>query len=139
VKERLKKLSKKEKIVLSIFVVFIIAAGIIFFKFFLGRFTTSQVNAQRCTPYGVEVVTQSTTEINIKWKTDENCIGFIKYGLSIEDLSYESVEKGTTSTTLHEIQLTKLQAGFTYYYLIVSDSKEYGVSGLPLSFSTKAF
>lgn len=94
---------------------------------------------ENCIPYNVNILKESTSKVTIKWETSAKCIGLVKYGLSIKEFPYQVISQSSQKSNEHQVSIDKIQPGYNYYYIIVSDNQEYGIDGLPLTFSTVTF
>lgn len=67
------------------------------------------------------------------WETKEDCLGWVKFGVNNDKFPYYGVNNnGQVKTKNHEIRLSGIEKGNTYYFVILSDDKTYGKDGLPL-------
>ncbi len=94
---------------------------------------------EACTPKNYSVIEVSKDSAVISWQTDEECTGFILYGLNKDELGNISVNLGNSSTKHHQVKLESLQSGKSYYYVINSEGKTYGNNGLVMVLTTKEF
>ncbi|MBW3022431.1 fibronectin type III domain-containing protein, partial [Candidatus Woesearchaeota archaeon] len=66
-----------------------------------------------------------TDSAEIKWETNIDAGSLVRYGLSSSNLDKQASVDGKTKT--HNVKLTGLQNGTTYFYNIISDYAEAGV------------
>jgi len=92
-----------------------------------------------CTPNNYSVTEVTTNSATIKWQTDNECTGFIMYGLNKDDLGNISVDLNNSSGKDHQVKLESLQSGKSYYYVINSEGKTYGYNGLVMVLTTEKF
>ncbi|MFH1006892.1 MAG: fibronectin type III domain-containing protein [Candidatus Latescibacterota bacterium] len=64
----------------------------------------------------VHVIALSSTSVTITWETDEPASGFLFYGEEQENYPYEAED--TPAKTQHQVTLTDLTPGVTYYFII---------------------
>jgi len=95
--------------------------------------------ADICTPNNYSVTEVTTNSATIKWQTDNECTGFIMYGLNKDDLGNISVDLNNSSGKDHQVKLESLQSGKSYYYVINSEGKTYGYNGLVMVLTTEKF
>jgi hypothetical protein len=119
-------------IIITVFLLVLIGRDFLFSYF-------DDDSTESCNPYNILVEEVETYKVNISWQTDDKCIGYVKYGLSINDLPYQSISNSSQKGSEHLVKIDKVQPGFNYYYIVVSDNQEYGVNGLPLTFTTLTF
>ncbi len=81
----------------------------------------------------INAVAIDSKSIRISWETDEDATSFVEYG---QDLFFGSVYGEWSSSTDHEVVLTELSSGTSYYYRALS-SDSWGNLGMSdtLSFS----
>lgn len=87
-------------------------------------------------PRDVVVSDLTTSSARITYTTGTNTQGVVEYGVSPTILNLLAPEGG--STTDHEVELTLLSAGTTYYSQISIGGKKYDNAGVPWSFTTKS-
>lgn len=91
-----------------------------------------------CTPYNIEFSEQTSASIVVSWTTKSNCTGLVKYGEQRDNIVFVASEVGDSSAkTDHSVNVDNLKAGVEYYLLIISDGKEYGSNGSPVTVSGK--
>lgn len=68
------------------------------------------------------------------WETKEDCFGWVKFGVNNDNFPYYGVNNnGQVRTKYHEIRLSGVEKGNTYYFVIISGEKTYGKDGLPIN------
>ena len=72
----------------------------------------------------------------ISFATGSKAQGVVEYGLSPTTLNLLAPE--SEASTSHEVELTLLSEGATYYFQISIGGKKYDNAGVPWTFSTKA-
>lgn len=89
-----------------------------------------------CVPYNVFVQRGSKNySVNISWSTKAECIGFVQYGRSRDNLDMVGIDViNTRKSREHNVTLEQLLTTETYYFLINSQEQAYGHSGVPLEF-----
>jgi len=106
----------------------------------LGFENTAEISDTDSTPPVISNVVSTGITNNsatITWDTDESSDSLVKYGTTPE--VYMSEEYNTAEVTSHNISLTGLDAGTTYYYLVRStDSNGNAAESAEYSFSTLA-
>jgi hypothetical protein len=129
-----------EKIFLIITSMTVVATLLLGFALYLriGGFSSNS-NIDGCAPYGIEINSLDTSRVEVIWKTDAKCMGFVKYGSSLDDLSFTATSSEGSSVKEQSAIISNLRAGFKYYLLINSGTKQYGANGLPIPFEIKQF
>ncbi|OGK33901.1 hypothetical protein A3F58_00560 [Candidatus Roizmanbacteria bacterium RIFCSPHIGHO2_12_FULL_37_9b] len=87
-------------------------------------------------PRDVVVSYMTTSSARITYATGTNTQGVVEYGVSPTTLNLLAPEGG--SDTDHEMELTLLSAGTTYYFQISIGGKKFDNAGVPWSFTTKS-
>jgi hypothetical protein len=129
-----------KKIIIFVVSISLCTLLVLTFIYLLNKSNSGQIKPNnKCTPYNIETNSLDSNRIQIKWKTDDLCLGYIKYGASVDAIQNTSVDSISERSRTHSSEISNLSMGFKYYYLISSDGKLYGFNNLPLSFSTKAF
>lgn len=90
-----------------------------------------------CIPYNVFVEKGSSDySVKISWNTRKECLGFIQYGSTRDNLNLVAVDlENKAKSKTHEVTIEKLLTTQYYYFLINSDDKSYGSNGSALDFS----
>ncbi len=86
-------------------------------------------------PRDVVVSDITSTSAKINWTTSAKTQGVVEYGTSPTTLNLVLPE--AESTTDHEVELTLLQSGTSYYLQISIGGKKFDNAGVPWTFSTK--
>lgn len=81
----------------------------------------------------VASITRSTAVIH--WTTDKETLSVIEYGLSPGELTLYAPE--LSAKREHEVELTLLTPGTTYYFQIKNQETVYDNAGVPWTFTTK--
>ncbi len=93
-----------------------------------------------CVPINLQVRDISSTNFRVEWGTSEECLGFVKYGDSIDSVIHLSFnEEMKLATKRHSILVEDLRPSSVYYFVVVSDGTEYGFEGAPVVVNTRAF
>lgn len=71
----------------------------------------------------------------ISWTSDKESMGLVEYGTTPASLLLTTVE--TSATTNHQVTLTQLRGGYTYYYRIKVGEDIFENNGIPYSFKMK--
>ncbi len=92
--------------------------------------------SDQCIPSNVRVYDIQQNSATISWDIKgRQCSSYIKYGFNRESLDrFAAVQtvQGNTRIT----QLTHLDAGEKYYFVVVVNNISFGKEGIPLSFTT---
>lgn len=128
----------------AIFLVFIISLTVttIFLYFFYRDVILANSNSivKSCSPSSVEIQDLGKTSFEVKWKTGNECVGYVKYGESIDSLDYTVTDQDETEKKNdHAIKIEDLDPGTSYYLVFYSDGKSYGYEGSPMLVTTKAY
>ena len=93
-----------------------------------------------CVPFDLQVQDVSALGFVVEWETEENCLGFVKYGDSVDAINLIAFdENGDIAVKKHAIKISDLKASSIYYVMVISEGTEYGLEGTPIIVSTKAF
>lgn len=83
-------------------------------------------------PISITITNVTNNSFTISWKTSEEATGYIFYGSSPEELTYNAYDneapdnlKTRFKTVEHKVTLTNLNPETYYYYKIVSNNKIY--------------
>jgi hypothetical protein len=127
-------MNRKVLILSSVLVVLIIALFLVAFKV-TGSSESQSIG--ECVPYNVVIEKgENEFQASIRWLTKGSCTSFISYGNDRNNLNLIAVESsGEFNSKKHHIVIDKLLTYKTYYFLINSDSQNYGIGGSPLSFT----
>jgi len=87
-------------------------------------------------PRDVVVSEITTNSATISFATGSRAQGVVEYGLSPTTLNLLAPE--SEPSTSHEVELTLLSEGTTYYFQISIGGKKYDNTGVPWTFSTKS-
>lgn len=87
-------------------------------------------------PRDVVVSDITTNSAKISWATGVRNQGVVEYGVTPTALNLLAPE--SESDISHEVELTLLSAGTTYYFQITIGGKKYDNAGVPWTFSTKS-
>ena len=117
----------------STFVVLLVLLFLVAFKVTGSSEVESSIDG--CTPYNV-VIERGENEFQavIKWLTKDTCTSFISYGTDRNNLNLIAVGDDV-NTKKHTVAIDKLLTYKTYYFLINSESQDYGIGGMALSFT----
>jgi hypothetical protein len=93
-----------------------------------------------CVPYNVFVKRGSKNySVDIVWSTRSECIGFVQYGRSRDNLDMVGIDViNTRKSREHSVTMEQLLTTETYYFLINSQEQAYGNGGVPLEFVLEA-
>jgi hypothetical protein len=83
---------------------------------------TTDLNISACTPFGVEL-----EERVVKWKTLDDCVGYVKYGYDANTLDLIAVNEKDSSGFHHEVEISELSS--EAYAVIYSNGVAYGNQG----------
>ena len=72
----------------------------------------------------------------ISWISDKESMGLVEYGTTPASLLLTAVE--SSAVTSHQVTLTQLRDGYTYYYRIKVGEEIFENNGIPYSFKTRA-
>lgn len=91
-----------------------------------------------CQPFNIFISKTGENSIDIKWETEESCLGYVLYG---ED-AYEIERVAVNTDSLgkgkdHTISISGLLTTTTYYFIVVSNEEAYGTNGKPISLLLK--
>ena len=93
-----------------------------------------------CLPINLQVQNVSANSFSVEWETLEKCLGFVKYGESIDSIDFIALDdEDNLSVKKHKVKVNELNSSSIYYFVIFSDGVEYGVEGTPIVVNTKAF
>lgn len=102
------------------------------FQLFAGVFTRAADEE----PQDVVINDISQNTSKISWTTASNTQGVIEYGTSPTALNFFAPE--TAQTQNHNVELTLLSPGSTYYFQVRIGDKKYDNKGIPWTFTTKS-
>lgn len=126
-----------KKAIYIITIILILTCAVLGLSILLDQAKASE-EIEACQPYNLSVEDVTTDSAIIKWKTKDECMGFIKYGQDKGSLELLALaENNLTRTRDYTVKLTSLIPKTRYYYKIVSSQVEYGISGVALSIETK--
>lgn len=125
---------KKVSILVFVLVILITLLFILVFKVVA---TSESGRAEKCVPYNVEIKkAEKDFQVEISWLTKDLCTGFVLYGKDRNNMNLIVVENsGNYNSRDHRVVIDGLLTYKRYYFLINSDSQDYGISGSPLSFT----
>lgn len=86
-------------------------------------------------PRDVTITHIDRSSASIYWTTDRATLSVVEYGLSPNDLTLFSPE--IEAKREHEVDLTLLTPGTTYYFQIRNSESTYDNAGVPWTFTTK--
>ena len=93
-----------------------------------------------CVPMNLKVKDVSSTSFSVEWQTSNKCLGLVKYGDSIDAINYIGInEENYIAKTEHLIEVENLKPSSVYYFVVSSESTEYGLEGAPIVVNTRAF
>lgn len=99
---------------------------------------TSTQAAAAAEPVEVQYETLRQGEVVITWKTAIPVLGAVKYGLSESDLELAAFELDPLDKkTTHEVVISNLESGRTYYFEIISGGKSYSDGGSVRTFTVE--
>jgi len=129
-----------EKVFLIVTSMVVVATLLLCFALYLriGGFSSNN-NVEGCAPYDIKIESLDASRVEVVWKTGTKCMGYVKYGSSLDDLSFTASTTEGNSVKEQSVIISNLRAGFKYYLLINSGTKQYGASGLPIPFEIKQF
>ncbi len=123
-------------------IVLVVLSGTLLFFYKRDVLNTESSNGDigGCAPFSLQVKNVSARGFVVEWETMDDCLGFVKYGDSIDSINLIAFdENGDIAVKEHSVKLTDLKASSIYYVMIISEGTEYGVEGTPIIVSTKAF
>ncbi|MEJ2210645.1 MAG: C25 family cysteine peptidase, partial [Anaerolineae bacterium] len=86
---------------------------------------------------GPEVVDITETRVRVEWTMDEACVGWVEYDTSVYDPVPFQEQDSTAYLTSHDVTLTGLTAGTTYYArALCEDAAGLGVNSQAVTFDT---
>ena len=89
-----------------------------------------------CVPSNLKVSDIQRNSVTISWNIKgKQCSSYIKYGFNRKNLDQFAAVQTVQGDT-HITQLTHLNAGEKYYFVVVVNNVSYGKEGMPLSFTT---
>lgn len=86
-------------------------------------------------PRDVSISSIDRSSATIHWTTDKETLSVIEYGLSPGELTLYAPELSAKRD--HEVELTLLTPGSTYYFQIKNKNTVYDNAGVPWTFTTK--
>ncbi len=89
---------------------------------------------QECSPYNINFASIGNSEAKISWETKEKCFSLLQYGIDKRNLSLTEVPS-ITNNYHYTVKLDSLQNHETYYFIIISENKEYGLDSMPINFN----
>ncbi len=119
---------------IGILVTAVITSGLFAYYFvYLPNKTTSNVGGCSPTKFRQE---KNGEEYFLFWTTLDECTGYVKYGNTAEAFPYLAVDQqGVVKVREHEVKLSGITKGSTYYFVIFSNEKSFGNEGRPLILS----
>lgn len=85
-----------------------------------------------CTPNNFKKET-SSSEYLLTWNTKGDCTGYIRYGSTDNAFPYVGLDlQGVVKLKEHKVKLSGVDKGSKYYFVIISEDKNYGNGGLPI-------
>ncbi|OGK25520.1 hypothetical protein A2954_04665 [Candidatus Roizmanbacteria bacterium RIFCSPLOWO2_01_FULL_37_12] len=116
----------------------LITGIVLAFVMLIGGFMLVQLLPGRAAdqqPRDVVVSDITTNSAKINFATGSKTQGVVEYGLTPTSLNLLAPE--SESDTSHELELTLLSEGTTYYFQITIGGKKFDNAGVPWTFSTK--
>jgi hypothetical protein len=93
-----------------------------------------------CVPVNLQVQNVTKNTFSVEWETMDKCLGFVKYGDSIDSIDYLAIdEENNFAMDKHSIDVKNLKPSSIYYFVVSSGGVEYGVKGAPVVVNTNAF
>jgi hypothetical protein len=126
-------MDKRESLII-LFVVLIVLSLLTVFVY-KARGSNDRDLVEGCTPYNVSISKEGEYEALIEWFTVDDCLGYVTYGDSRDDLEFIAIDKGDLSSNIHKVYIDKLVPSMSYFFIINSGDSSYGNKGIPLSFS----
>ncbi len=128
-------------ILLIIIVVLLILSGTLFFFYYRDILDEQDgVLHGSCVPLNLQVQDVSSNSFVVEWQTSDKCLGFVKYGDTIDSINYIAInENNDVATKGHSVSVKDLKPSNVYYLVVSSDGAEYGLEGAPIVVNTKAF
>lgn len=128
---------KKNKIP-TILGLIILLAGTFAGVFFLNVRQVFKIGASPAdTPKDVRISNISDRSVSITWITDNESVGFVKWGVSENNLNKIENESATNQKhKVHQINISGLSPNSDYFFKINSNSNDYDNNSLPWKFST---
>jgi len=118
-----------------IFSVLLLMLGVSTLFVFKARGSNGRDLVSGCVPYNVSISRGGEYQAVIEWYTEEECLGYVMYGVDRSNLEYIAIDRDEISSKSHQVIIEKLLPSHTYLFLIYSGENSYGNKGLPLSFS----
>lgn len=79
---------------------------------------------------------QENGEYFLRWRTASECLGYVKFGSTEGNYPYLSLDlEGKVKKTEHVVKLSGINDDSSYYFVIISDEKVYGLNGKPIFIS----
>ena len=126
-------MDKRESLII-LFVVLIILSFLTLFVY-KAKGSNDRDLVEGCTPYNVSISKEDEYEVLIEWFTVEDCLGYVTYGDSRDDLEFITIDRGDLSSKSHKVYIDKLVPSMSYFFVVNSGDSSYGNRGIPLSFS----
>lgn len=85
-----------------------------------------------CTPNNFKREKESS-DYFLTWNTKGECTGYVRYGSSDTSFPYVALDQqGVVKLKEHKVKVSGVDKGSKYYFVIVSDDKNYGNGSLPI-------
>jgi hypothetical protein len=126
-------MDKRESLII-LFVILIVLSLLTVFVY-KAKGSNERDLVEGCTPYNVSISKEDEYEVLIEWFTVEDCLGYVTYGDSRDDLEFIAIDRGDLSSKGHKVYIDKLVPSMNYFFVINSGDSTYGNKGIPLSFS----
>ena len=124
------------KYLISFVIGLVILLNLVFLSFYVREiYSLSLVkrNSDACGPYNLEYKKMDSNEVYIRWKTQGECVGLVKYGEVRNSLDTVVTEtNGLNKVKDHEVGLKLKETSFPIYFVISSDQQDYGLNEGPM-------
>lgn len=121
-----------EKLLWSTTAILAVTLGVLGFFMYRDVFSAQEgvINVSACQPTSYEVSDIGISSFTLQWESQSECVGFLVYGESVSDTDRVGAGSyGFAKKQLHEIEVTDLSPGKTYYVYISSGDVLYGEGG----------
>jgi len=128
-------------ILLSIISVLLVISGTLFFFYYRDILDEQDgVLHASCVPLNLQIRDISSNSFVVEWQTADECLGFVRYGDTIDSINYLAINgNSNVATKKHSIFVENLKPSKVYYLVVSSDGVKYGLEGAPIVINTQAF
>lgn len=127
---------------LNSLIIILIFVVLLFFGLFIFRTVhyanieanLSEINSiNDCSPFNLSKnYNKIENLVEVSWQTKEKCLGYLDYGLYINNLSFQAFPTDLNPKTKHSVTF-EVKESNSYYFVIVSEKTAYGINGTPIS------